>query len=76
MEQKENTTYMTEKEARANGFRLLAGPFLNNDMQMAHKIANEVKQNNKLAALVERIRGKRKHYEVWQKSLTIIPNKL
>lgn len=76
MELKEDTTYMTEKEARANGFRLLAGPFLSNDMQMAHKIANEVKQNNKLAALVERVRGKRKHYEVWQKSIKFAPSQV
>lgn len=63
--------YITEKEARQNGFKILAGPFVDGEMAMAHKILGEVKRNNRHAALVERIKGKKvkqKYYEVWQKS--------
>lgn len=69
---------MTEKEARQNGFTVLAGPFMDGEMSMAYKILGEVKKNNRHATLVERIKGKKvkqKYYEVWQKSNRYLPLK-
>lgn len=69
---------ITEKEARQNGFTVLAGPFVDGEMAMAYKILGEVKRNNRHAALVERIKGKKvkqKYYEVWQKSNRYLPLK-
>jgi len=69
-----NHKYITEKEARSNGFHILAGPFLEGEMTMAYKIMDEVKRNCRHAALVQRIKKRKKkgcvgiHYEVWQKS--------
>jgi hypothetical protein len=69
---------ITEKEARQSGFTILAGPFIDGEMAMAYKILGEVKRNDRHAALVERIRGKKvkqKYYEVWQKSNRYLPFK-
>ena len=63
---------ITEKQARENGFSVLAGPFSFNEMDMADKFIGEARKNQRHAALVQRIKGKRKnkitYYEVWQKS--------
>jgi hypothetical protein len=72
--------YITEKQARFDGFKILAGPFLEGEMAMAYKIMDEVKRNHRHAALVERVKGKgkknvRKHFEVWQKSIKVVPLK-
>ena len=73
-------TYLTEKQARTEGFKILAGPFFEGEMSMAYKIIDEVKRNHRHVALVQRVKGKgiknlRKHYEVWQKSIKIVPLK-
>jgi hypothetical protein len=75
-----NYKYITEQQARSDGFHILAGPFLEGEMTMAYKIMDEVKKNHRHAALVERIKGKgkknlRKHYEVWQKSANTYSSK-
>lgn len=72
--------YITEKQAKLDGFHVLAGPFLDGEMAMAYKIMDEVKRNHRHAALVEKVKGNgkkrvRKHFEVWQKSIMVTPRK-
>lgn len=76
-----NYKYITEQEAISNGFHILAGPFLDAEMTMAYKIMDEVKRNSRHAALVQRIKKRKKrgcveiHYEVWQKSANTYSSK-
>ena len=73
--------YITEKQAKLDGFKILAGPFLEGEMTMAYKIMDEVKRNSRHAALVQRIKKRKKrgcveiHYEVWQKSANTYSSK-